>query len=287
MTTLRQRMISDLQLAGLSERTQTAYVRSVRQLAAHYGQAPDQLTEQHLRDYLLYLKNEKQFAPGSLKVAFNGIKFFYTFTEPRNWATLRNLRVPKQRTLPDVLTSDEVRRLIDAVRTPHNQAYFWTVYSCGLRLNEGLHLQVGDVDSRRMMLHVHRGKGAKDRYIILPSRTLRTLRDYWKTHRHPQWLFPAIGRDRKTAPTAGQPMGKASVQGAMRRVVQQLGIRKAISIHSLRHSYASHLIEAGASIRRVQQLLGHTSLRTTMVYLHLTEPGQEDVRRIIEGLMGT
>jgi len=279
-------MIEDLQLAALGERTQEAYVRSVRKLAEYYNQSPDRLSEQQLRDYFLYLKNEKQFAAGSLKVAFYGIRFFYCHTVPRDWATLRSVRIPKQRTLPDVLTSDEVQRLIATVRTVHNRTYLWTVYSCGLRLNEGLHLEVGDIDGQRMMVHVHRGKGAKDRFVILPTTTLAQLRAYWKTHRHPRWLFPALGRSRKEAPNATQPMGKASVQGAMRRVVEQVGIRKAISVHSLRHSYASHLIEAGVSIRRVQQLLGHSSLQTTMVYLHLTEPGEENVRKIIEGLMG-
>jgi integrase len=122
-----------------------------------------------------------------------------------------------------VLSVEEVRRLIDAVRTHHNRAYFWTVYSLGLRLGEGLHLQVGDIDSARMLVHVHRGKGAKDRYVPLPSSTLKILRQYWVTHRHPQWLFPATGRDRKQAALATGPMDKSSVQGAMRHVVQELG----------------------------------------------------------------
>lgn len=286
MTTLQQRMIEDLQLAGLSERTQVAYVRAVRQLAKHFGLPPDQISEPQLRDYLLYLKNDKQFAAGSLKIAFCGIRFFYQHTVPREWETLRRLRVPKQRTLPDVLTPDEVRQLIGAVRTLHNRTYLWTVYSCGLRLSEGLQLQVGDVDGKRMMLHVHRGKGAKDRYVILPRVTLTRLREYWSTHRHPSWLFPAVGRSGKRAATATGPMGRASVQGALKRVVQQVGIRKSVTMHTLRHSYASHLIEAGVSVRRVQQLLGHSSLQTTMIYLHLTEPGEEAVRKIIEGLMG-
>jgi site-specific recombinase XerD len=279
-------MIDDLQLAGLSGRTEQAYVRAVRQLAEHYDLPPDQISEQQLRDYLLYLKNHKEFAAGSLKVAFNGIKFFYRHTEPRDWETLQSLRIPKQRTLPDVLTPDEVRELIAAVRTVHNRTYLWTVYSCGLRLTEGLHLQVGDIDGRRKMVHVHRGKGAKDRYVILPSVTLTRLREYWSTHRHPRLLFPAVGRSGKQAAQANGPMGRASVQGALKRVVQQVGIRKSVTMHTLRHSYASHLIEAGVSVRRVQQLLGHSSLQTTMIYLHLTEPGEQAVRQIIEGLMG-
>ena len=179
-----------------------------------------------------------------------------------------------------------MRRLNAAVRTPHNRAYFWTVYSLGLRLEEGLHLQVGDIDSQRMVVHVRRGKGAKDRYVPLPGRTLEVLRAYWATHRHPQWLFPDRGRDGHQAATADQPMTRATVQKAMGRVVQELGLKKAISVHSLRHSYATHLLEAGVNLRLIQQYLGHSSLNTTMVYLHLTPASQEQAVRRIETLMG-
>jgi site-specific recombinase XerD len=246
---------------------------------------PDQLGEEQVREYVLFLKNDRGFAPGSMRVAVNGIKFFYRYTEPREWNTLVNVRIPPQKTLPDVLARPEVHNLLAAVRTRHNRAYLWTVYSCGLRLNEGLHLQVGDIDSRRMMVHVHRGKGAKDRYVILPQATLRLLRTYWSSHRNPLWLFPALGRSRKQGATATEPMAEASVQGALKRVVDEQGLTKSVSIHTLRHSYASHLIEAGVSLRRVQQLLGHSSLQTTMRYLHLTEPDQENTRQIIDQLM--
>jgi site-specific recombinase XerD len=278
-TALRQRMLQDLQLAGLSENTQEAYLRAVRQLADHFHTSPDRLSEPQVRDYFLHLKNDRKFASGSLVVAYSGIKFFYSHTTPRDWPTLQRLRVRKEKRLPDVLSVDEVRRLIAAFRTHRNRAYFWTVYSLGLRLAEGLHLQVGDIDSARMMVHVHRGKGAKDRYVPLPSSTLKILRLYWATHRHPLWLFPATGRDGQ--PTADQPLDRSSVQGAMRRVVQELNIQKAISIHSLRHSYATHLLEAGVNLRLI-----HSSLNTTMVYLHLTTASQEQAIARIETLMG-
>ncbi len=284
-TALRQRMLQDLQLAGLSERTQEAYLRAMRQLAARFGQSPDRLTEAQVRDYFLYLKNDKKFSPSALKIAHSGIKFFYSHTVVRDWATLLKLRVPRHKSLPDVLTIDEVRRLWDAVRTPHNKAYVWTVYSLGLRLQEGLALQIGDIDSSRMLVHVHRGKGAKDRYVPLPVRTLAILREYWATHRNPKLLFPATGRDHRQAAMATRPMGKASVQGAVRRVVLQLGFRKSIHVHTLRHSYATHLLEAGVNLRIIQQYLGHSSLQTTMVYLHLTSQGQEQARAAIERLM--
>ncbi len=284
-TSLRQRMLQDLQLAGLGDRTQDAYLRAVRQLAAHYRIAPDRLTESQVRDYFLHLKNVRHFAAASLGIAYSGSKFFYSHTCPRDWPTLKRLRIPREKRLPDVLSVDEVRRLIAAVRTPHNRAYFQTVYSLGLRLTEGLNLQVGDIDGARMMVHVHRGKGAKDRYIPLPSSTLTALRRYWATHRHPIWLFPATGRDHRQAARADGPMERSSVQGALRRVVRQLGFRKAISIHTLRHSYATHLLEAGVNLRLIQQYLGHSSIQTTMVYLHLTTASHEQARARIEELM--
>jgi integrase/recombinase XerD len=227
-TSLRQRMTQDLQLAGLAERTQDAYTRAVRQLAEHFHTPPDRLTEPQVRDYFLHLKNDRHFAAASLGIAYAGIKSFYSHTCPRDWPTLKRLRVPGEQRLPDVLSLEEVRRLLAAVRTPHNRAYFQAVYSLGLRLEEGLHLQVGDIDSSRMMVHVHHGKGAKDRYVPLPSSALRSLRDYWRTHRHPSWLFPATGRDHRGAATADRPMERSSAQGAMRRVVAEPELRKAV-----------------------------------------------------------
>jgi integrase/recombinase XerD len=284
-TALRQRMHQDLQLAGLAEGTQKMYLRAVRQLATHFRKPPDQITESELREYLLYLKNERQYSPSSLKIAASGIIFFYTHTVPRDWLTFKSLHIPRPQSLPDVLSIAETRRLIDAVRTPHNKAFFWTVYSLGLRLQEGLNLQVGDIDSARMVVHVHRGKGSKDRYVPLPPRTLAVLRQYWVTHRHTIWLFPATGRDHTEAHSADEPMARSSVHGAMKRVVRELGFRKRITIHTLRHSYATHLLEAGVNLRLIQKYLGHSSLQATTIYLHLTSLGQEQARATIAKLM--
>lgn len=275
---LRERMSQDLQLRGMAKRTHDGYLREVRKLACYYNTPPDQLTEQQVGEYLLHLINDCEFAPGSLGVAYSGIKFFYTVTEPRDWDVLKKLRRPKQKTLPAVLTRDEVHRLIRAIKQPRNAAYFWTVYSLGLRLEEGLNLQIGDIDSARMMVHIHRGKGAKDRCLPLPQSTVTILRDYWSTHRHPQLLFPAVGRNRKVDVTSSRPMDATTVQGCMKRVVKQLGFRKKISIHTLRHSVATHLFEAGVSLRWIQKFLGHSSLQTTLVYLHLTDDGEDNGR---------
>ncbi len=275
---LRERMVQDLQLRGMAERTQKGYLREVRKLACYFDTPPDQLSEQQVADYLLYLINDCEFAPGSLRVAYSGVKFFYTFTEPRDWSVLTKLRIPKQKTLPDVLSIDEVHKLIAAVRQARNRAYFWTVYTLALRMSEGLSLQVGDVDAERMLVHVHRGKGAKDRFVTLPQSTLYVLRSYWSTHRNPDWLFPQIGRSKNVGPTATRPMDPTTVQGCMKSVVEELGFTKQVSIHTLRHSIATHLFEAGVSLRWIQKFLGHKNLQTTLVYLHLTDPKEEDGR---------
>ena len=284
-TPLRKRMHEDLQLAGLAEGTQTAYLQAVKRFAAHFHKPPDQITEQEFREYLLYLKNHRRYSGGSLRVAASGILFFFTHTVPRDWPTFKSLSIPRPRTLPDVLSIDEVRRLIEAVRTPHNKAFFWTVYSLGLRVQEALNLRVGDIDSARMVVHVHHGKGAKDRFVPLPPRTLAVLRHYWSIHRHPEWLFPALGHDHELAGSATRPMAASSVNAALRQLVLELGIKKRVSIHTLRHTYATHLLEAGINLRLIQQYLGHSSLKATMIYLHLTSLGQEQARDTINRLM--
>lgn len=284
-TPLRQRMHQDLQLAGLSPGTQQAYLRAVGQLADHFHTPPDRLTEGQLREYLLFLKNVKQFAPATLRLAYYAIKFFYTRSVPRDWPLLKQLRIPKRKTLPDVLSLEEVQRLMGAVRKPHMHAYLWTLYSLGLRRQEGLNLQVGDIDSQRMQMHVRSGKGGKDRYVPLPTKTLAVLRAHWQTHRNPTWLFPRNAGHPEKAASATKPMSRGSVQRALRGVVQEVKLRKSVHLHTLRHSYATHALEAGVNLRLIQQYLGHRSLLTTMIYLHLTTQGHEQARAAIDRLM--
>jgi len=166
---LDKRMSDDLHLAGVSKRTHDGYLRAVRQLADYCEQPPDQITEDWLRRFFLHLKNERHFAHGSLRVAYSGVKFFYIRTCKRSWETLATMKLQNVKSLPEVITIAQVHQILDACRMPRIATYFWTVYSLGLRLDEGLHLQVGDIDSQRMMVHVHRGKGAKDRYLPLPT----------------------------------------------------------------------------------------------------------------------
>jgi len=279
-------MIKTLQLNGKGERTQEAYARALRMLVEFYGKSPNLISEEELQDYFLQWKNADQWSPNTMRICYCGIRFFYEHVLQRNWHILGILRAQTERRLPAVLSVEEVRNILACIKTFQNHAYLSTVYSCGLRLHEGLHLEVSDIDSTRMMIHVHRGKGAKDRYVPLPQSTLHLLRRYWVTHRHQSLLFPALGRNGKGAKEAQTPMAKSSVQGAFRRAKYDAGIRKkGVSVHTLRHSYATHLLEAGVNLRIIQKNMGHTQLETTMIYLHLTQKGQEDACQLINQVM--
>ena len=281
------RMIHALQLNGKGERTQEAYARAVRMLVEFQNKAPEDITADELQAYFLHRRNVSRWSPATLRICYAGIRFLFEKVLQRDWPLLQLLRAQRERKLPAVLSVEEVRRVLGCVRTGHNSAFLTTVYSCGLRLQEGLHLEVSDVDSARRLVHVHRGKGAKDRYVPLPGSTLTLLRTYWRTHRHPRLLFPAVGRGHRAAPVATTPMATSRVQGAFRQAVQAAGIQKRqVSVHTLRHCYATHLLEAGVNIRAIQRYMGHTDLETTMVYLHLTQKGQEDAYHLIDAVMG-
>jgi site-specific recombinase XerD len=188
-------MLEDMQLRALSARTREAYARAVWQLAQYYHRSPDQLSEEELRQYFLYLTNEKQIARPTATIALCGIKFFYEQTLKQAWPTLRFERPAPEWKLPVVLSREEVRRILALVRIPVYRACLTTIYACGLCLLEGTRLQVPDVDSARMLLHIH-GKSKKHRYVPLPESTLQMLRTFWRTHRSPLWLFPAPTRHR-------------------------------------------------------------------------------------------
>jgi site-specific recombinase XerD len=282
-----QQSINALQLNGKGERTQQAYTRALRQLVDFCGKPPEAITEADLEAYFLHRRNVDRWSPNTMRISYCGIRFFFVQVLQRDWHLFDILRAKSESRLPAVLSQEEVRRILGCVRTPHNYAYLATVYACGLRLTEALNLEVCDIDSARMMLHVHRGKGAKDRFVPLPKTALSILRTHWKTHRNPRLLFPAWGRDSRSASTADTPMAISSVQGAFRAAKRQAGTpKRGVSIHTLRHSYATHLLEGGVNLRVIQQNLGHSSLETTMVYLHLTRKGHEDAYALIDGLMG-
>ena len=286
MTPLRQRMIEDLQLRGLSERTQEMYVRAVRQLAAHYHKSPARITEEERRDYFLYIKNVKHSSRSASTIALCGITFFYEHTRKREWSTLTFVRALREQKLPVILSVEEVRTILAHLKLLRSRVCLTTIYACGLRLQAGTHLQVPDIDSARMLVHVRCGKGAKDRYVPLPQRTLELLRQYWHTHRHPVWLFPAPGRGGLGMSTASTPMPRNSVQDTFRAALKASGIHTRASVHTLRHSWATHLLEAGANLRLIQDSVGHNAPTTTALYTHLTVTADALARDALQGLMG-
>ena len=286
MTPLRQRMIDDLQLRGYSDRTVEAYVRAMVQLARFYHVSPDQLTEEQIRQYLLHLTTVQKVARGTHTIALCGIKFFYKETLARPWNVLDVARPKGEKKLPVVLSRDEVWRILDVVPLPVYRVCLTTIYACGLRLMEGARLQVPDVDGDRKLLHIH-GKRRKDRYVPLPDAALDLLREHWRTHKNPLWLFPTITRTHLstlTDPALG-PISRSSLQSAFCRAVKQSGVHKRAHVHTLRHSYATHLLEAGVALPLVQESLGHTSLRTTAIYTHLTRELRDAALQPINGLM--
>jgi integrase/recombinase XerD len=282
MTALRQKMIEDMQLHGFSERTQDSYLRAVRQLAAYFNKSPDQISEEDLRQYFLYLKNVKQASRSTITLALCGIKFFYERTLQRQWATLALVRPQREKKLPVVLSVDEVRQILARVRRWRYRVCLSTIYACGLRLQEGLHLQISHIDGGRQLVHVCHGKGGKDRYVPLPQPILEMLRQYWGTHRDPVWIFPS------THQTVKGPMDASGLQRAFHGALVDSGVQKPATVHTLRHSYATHLLEAGLNLRIIQTYLGHASPNTTAIYTHLTQPSEDlaiqAINHIVAGL---
>jgi len=278
MTPLRQRMIEDLQLRGYSDSTQILYVNAVRQLCEHFGKTPGKITENNLRNYFLYGKNQKKWSRSTSTVALCGIKFFYENTIKRPWPTLLFIRPGHEKKIPVVLSRDEVHALLSNIRLLRYRVCLTTIYSCGLRLSEGTHLKVEDIDGDRGFISVRRCKGHmgnKDRNVPLPQRTLQLLREQWKSHRNKVWLFPSPGPARANMPVATTPVSNSSVQAAFRSALKTAGINKKATVHTLRHSWATHLLEAGVNLRLIQAWLGHSSPATTSVYTHLTEKAKD------------
>jgi len=273
MSALRQKMLEDMQLKGLALRTQEAYVNAVLQLSKRFKKSPDSINEEELREYFLYLKNEKQVADSTFSIALCGIKFFYEQTLKKEWHTLQLVRPDRKKKLPVVFSLEEVKRVLDCVHRFPYQVCLHTIYACGLRLLEGTHLRVKDIDSDRKMLHVVQGKGGKDRYVPLPDHTLMLLRQHWLTHRNPQWMFPSRN--------GLEAINESAIQKAFRAALHESAVHKAASVHTLRHSYATHLLEAGVDLRIIQTYLGHASPATTAIYTHLTSVTEAQVNQRI------
>ncbi len=279
MSALRQKMTEDMQLRGFAIRTQEAYLSAVRQLAKHYRKAPDQINEEELRQYFLFLKNEKHAARNTCTIALCGIKFFFQHTLGREWKTFEFLRPPKEKKLPVVLSAAEVGRVLACIHRQRYRVCLTTIYACGLRLLEGVRLQVQAIDGERQLLHICQGKGGKDRYVPLPAACLKMLRQHWLTHRNSLWMFPSPVEDNQ------QPMSESGMQRAFQAAVKESGIHKQATVHTLRHSYATHLLEAGVNLRIIQSYLGHASPATTSIYTHLTSITEAQTRDTLNELV--
>ncbi|MFS1878505.1 tyrosine-type recombinase/integrase [Vibrio splendidus] len=274
--TLYEQHLTNLKLQGKRPATIDAYSRAVRRITAHFDRAPDTLTTSDLKQFFASLIQTHSWS--TIKLDRNGLQFFYRYTLDKQWEWLNIVKPPQVKRLPDILTPQQVSSLISNTRQARYQVFFLTLYSMGLRLGEGLNLTVHDIDSQTMRVHIREGKGGKDRMVPLPLRTLKALRVHWLTHKHPCYLFPGLGQRRNT------PMDRGGIQKTMKLVLKECGIQKHASPHSLRHCFATHLLEQGLDLRSLQTLLGHASLNTTARYTRMTQIKQRDAAMAINQL---
>jgi site-specific recombinase XerD len=263
MTELRQKMIRVMELKNLSHHTKRYYIRAVKGLAEHYRRSPEKITEEMIDDYLLYLKNEKGNSPGTCCSVLTGLRFFYGHILGKQIKTEFSLTNAPRR-LPSVLSKEQVYKVIRAPKNLKHRLLLTTTYSAGLRVSEVMRLKPENIDSERMLIRICQGKGRKDRYTMLSASLLAELRDYYKKCRPKTYLFPSSQRKDK-------PMAYESVRKVYEKARKTAGVTTGAGIHTLRHCFATHLLEAGYDIRKIQVLLGHTKLSTTMIYLHVSK----------------
>jgi integrase/recombinase XerD len=275
-----------LRLSGLSVRTRESYTERLKAVAASTGRCPCQLSEDDILNYFLLCIEKRDHAAGTIRPTKAAVRFFLDKVLHRPTAFLDMVKAETRQRLPEVFSEVDAWRIIDSLRQPHNRACMTLLYTCGLRIDEALHLTIDDFDRQRQEIRVRGGKGGKDRVVPIPQWTLNLLRNYWSTHRNPKWIFPAIGATPNLREMATVPMTANTVRDALKAVVAELRIEvKEVRLHTFRHSYATHLLDAGVNLFTVQRYLGHSDLKSTMVYLHLTTVGQEKAREIIEQLM--
>ena len=281
-TKLYKKFVSQLELKGYAKRSIDSYVKSVRQLQRFCNKPLSSIKAGDLREYWLTCRKDYGWSDATLRISYSGIKHFFSLTLVRRWKILNEVKFKRHQSLPTVLSQKEVRRIICNLPTLQSKVFYVVLYSMGLRLKEAIHLKPGDIDGDRKVVHIRNSKGAKDRVLPLPDIALRGLRAYYKTHRNPDWIFPALGHNQgRYASSATRPVSDNGVQGALRRTVKKLGIRKHVHPHIFRHSYATHLIEANVPILHVQKLMGHSNINSTMVYLHVTTRAESHSHEIV------
>lgn len=263
MSTVREKMLAELQLRGITPRTQTAYLREIAKLENYFNRSPEELGEEEVKEYLVHMLEDRGLSSGTYKYYAAGIKFLYRTTLNRG-EVVEKIKYPKAKIkLPVVLDLSEVRTMLSVMENLKHRAVLTITYSAGLRVSETAHLKVTDIDSKRMMVRVRQGKGGKDRYTILSKTTLECLREYWRAYRPKDWLFEGQKE--------GSHICYTSIRNIFVEAKERAGITKPVGPHSLRHAFATHLIEAGTSLHHVQLLLGHKSPKTTTVYLHVSK----------------
>lgn len=261
MGALRKQMDGDLVVRGMSVRTREAYLGAVAGLAKYYGRRPDRIGQQEVQNYLLHLIEQRKLAWSSCNIVAQGLKFFYRVTLKKTEAQFSVPRARQPQKLPQILSREEVAALIERTLNHKHRAILMTAYGAGLRLNEICHLKLTDIDSDRMTLRVEQGKGAKDRYTLLSPRLLAELRGYWRAYRPAQWLF--------TARDPMRPISEHTVHRLYHAAKARAGIAKQGGIHSLRHAFATHLLESGVDVHTIQRLMGHGHISSTLRYFHL------------------
>jgi site-specific recombinase XerD len=263
MTQLRQKMIRAMELKNLSNHTHRAYLAAVTGIARFYNQSPDKMNKEKIEDYLLYLKHDKGNAPNSCYSVLTGLRFFYKYVTEKEIPVTYSIR-RTTRKLPQVLTMQEIWKIICATNNLKHRLILMTTYSAGLRASETINLKPGNIDNKTMLIKV-KGKGEKERYTLLSKRLLVELRSYYREYRPKTYLFPSSFKKNKDQPLSYETI-RMIYQGAKNRA----GVKKVAGIHTLRHSFATHLLEAGSDIRKIQVLMGHSRLSTTMIYLHVS-----------------
>ena len=274
---LEKRMIQDMNLSGLSPKTQVSYLNAVNKLINHYQKSPKCLSSDDLRNYFVQLMERKEVSTSTLSVYRAGIRFLVEKTLGEHWPSLALFRFRRPRQLQDILTVEEVKTILDAVRVKRNQICLKTIYACGLRLSEGVSLTGNDIDGARHLLKVCGGKGKKDRYVPIPEALLEELRDYWRAYRPTSFLFFGADKNKR--------IRRATIQKTFKLVLKEVGITKKVSVHTLRHSYATHLLDGGVDIRTIQEILGHNSIETTVIYTHLSEKTKSRAMPVVDDLM--
>ncbi|HYE12521.1 MAG TPA: site-specific tyrosine recombinase/integron integrase [Patescibacteria group bacterium] len=278
MKNLREQMKMDLELKGFSPNTQKLYIAHVKRFAEHFMKSPLDLGESEIKEYLHFLITERNLSNSYVSGTYSALKFLFETTLKRQWEMEGIPRTKRQKKLPIILSKDEVKRLFNVTTNLKHRTILATIYSAGLRVSEAANLKLKDIDSSNMQIRVEQGKGSKDRYTILSDKNLELLRQYYKLHRPTTWLFPGQSIE--------EPVTSRTIQRVFEISKQKAGINKDVTVHSLRHSFATHLLEAGTDIFHIQLLLGHSSVKTTSIYIHLTSKNLMNLKSPLDTIVG-